>query len=68
MDQFECLYAESATRPKFMSIAMHPYLSGVPHRIGHVRRAFEEILARPGVAAWDGARILDWHLAQGQST
>src|SRR5262245_20328017 len=64
MDQFEWLYAESATRPKFMSIAMHPYLSGVPHRIGHVQRAFEEILSRPGVAAWDGAKILDWHLAQ----
>jgi peptidoglycan/xylan/chitin deacetylase (PgdA/CDA1 family) len=67
MDQFEWLYAESASRPKFMSIAMHPYLSGVPHRIGHVQRAFEEILSRPGVAAWDGAKILDWHLAQGGS-
>ena len=66
MDQFEWLYAESATRPKFMSIAMHPYLSGVPHRIGHVQRAFEEILRRPGVAAWDGEQILDWHLGKGK--
>jgi allantoinase len=64
MDQFEWLYAESAERPKFMAIAMHPFLSGVPHRIGHVQRTFEAILARPGVAAWDGARILDWYLAQ----
>ncbi|HWP14517.1 MAG TPA: polysaccharide deacetylase family protein, partial [Xanthobacteraceae bacterium] len=39
MDHFECLYAESAERPKIMAIAMHPYLSGVPHRINHVRRA-----------------------------
>jgi hypothetical protein len=36
----------------------------VPHRIGHVQRAFEEILSRPGVAAWDGEKILDWHRAQ----
>ena len=50
MDQFECLYAESAERPKIMAIAMHPYLSGVPHRINHVRRAFEDVLSRPGVA------------------
>jgi peptidoglycan/xylan/chitin deacetylase (PgdA/CDA1 family) len=64
MDHFEWLYAESAERPKFIAIAMHPYLSGVPHRIGHVQRTFETILARPGVAAWDGARILDWFLAQ----
>jgi peptidoglycan/xylan/chitin deacetylase (PgdA/CDA1 family) len=64
MDHFECLYAESMERPKIMAIAMHPYLSGVPHRIGHVRRAFEAVLSRPGVAAWDGARILDWYKTQ----
>jgi len=63
-DHFECLYAESAERPKILAIAMHPYLSGVPHRINHVRRAFEAVLSRPGVAAWDGARILDWYKAQ----
>jgi hypothetical protein len=63
MDQFEWLYAESAERPKIMSIAMHPFLSGVPHRIGYVQRCFEEVLARPGVACWDGAKILDWYRA-----
>jgi len=56
------LYAESAQRAKIMAVAMHPYLSGVPHRIGHVQRMFEEILAKPGVACWDGVRILDWYL------
>jgi hypothetical protein len=61
MDQFDCLYPESAERPKIMAIAMHCYLSGMPHRIYHVRRAFEEVLSRPGVAAWDGAKILDWY-------
>jgi len=64
MDQFEALYAESAQRPKIMAIAMHCYLSGVPHRIGYVRRAFEEVLSKPGVAAWDGVRILDWYKKQ----
>jgi peptidoglycan/xylan/chitin deacetylase (PgdA/CDA1 family) len=63
-DHFRWLYEESAERPKFMAIAMHPYLSGVPHRIGHVRRIFEEILNRPGVACWDGATILDWYRTQ----
>jgi hypothetical protein len=64
MDYFDCLYAESAERAKIMALAVHPYLSGVPHRIGHVERTFAEILARPGVVAWDGATILDWYLAQ----
>jgi hypothetical protein len=62
MDAFEWLYAESAERPKIMAIACHPYLSGQPHRIGHVQRTFEEVLARPGVACWSGEQILDWYL------
>jgi peptidoglycan/xylan/chitin deacetylase (PgdA/CDA1 family) len=64
LDHFECLYAESAERPKFMAIACHPYLSGVPHRAGHVERAFESIMSRAGVVVWDGVHILDWYLAQ----
>jgi allantoinase len=64
LDQFDCLYEEARQRPKFMAIAMHPYLSGVPHRVGYVKRMLEEILSHPGVAAWDGATILDWYLAQ----
>ena len=64
LDHFECLYAESAAQPKIMAIALHPYLSGVPHRIGHVRRTLETILAKKGVVAWDGAQILDWYRGQ----
>jgi Polysaccharide deacetylase len=64
LDHFETLYAESAERPKFMALACHPYLSGVPHRIGHVERTFAEILSRDGVVAWDGCKILDWYLAE----
>jgi hypothetical protein len=63
LDHFNCLYAESAERPKIMAIACHPYLSGVPHRIGHVQRAFEDILQHDGVVAWNGEKILDWYLA-----
>jgi allantoinase len=64
LDQFRWLYAESAERAKIMAIACHPYLSGVPHRIGYVQRTFEEILGHQGVAAWNGAKILDWYLSQ----
>jgi len=64
MDHFRCLYEESAQRAKIMSISVHPYLSGVPHRIGYVERAFEEILGQPGVVTWTGEQILDWYLTQ----
>ena len=63
LDHFRTLYEESAERPKVMAMACHPYLSGVPHRIGHVERTFAELLAHDGVVAWDGAKILDWYLA-----
>ena len=56
MDQFECLCAESAECPKIMSIAMHPYLTGVPHRINHARRAFEDVWINfASRAVWHGA-------------
>ncbi len=64
LEQFEWLYKEAAERPKVMAIAMHPYLSGIPHRIGHVERTFEEVLSRPGVVSWNGEQILDWYLSQ----
>ncbi len=64
LDQFQCLYAEAAERPKIMSIACHPYLSGAPHRTRYVQQAFEEILGHEGVVAWDGETILDWYLGQ----
>lgn len=63
LDHFDTLYAESAERPKIMAIACHPYLSGVPHRIGHVQKTFAEILAHDGVVAWNGEKILDWYLS-----
>jgi len=64
MDHFECLYEEAAERPKVMAMACHMYLSGQPHRIRHVERAFEAIRRRRGVVVWDGAKILDWYLGQ----
>ena len=64
IDYFECLYQESSERAKIMAVAHHPYLVGSPHRIRYVERLWEELLARPGVACWDGAQILDWYLSQ----
>jgi peptidoglycan/xylan/chitin deacetylase (PgdA/CDA1 family) len=64
MDAFEWLYEESAERAKILAIACHPYLSGVPHRIGQIARVFETIMSRKGVVVWDGARILDWYLQE----
>jgi len=60
-DAFDRLYAESADRAKFLSVAFHPYLSGVPHQIKYLEGLFEYVGRHPGVAFWTGEQILDWY-------
>jgi len=61
MDQFERLYEEGKTRAKVMSIAVHPYISGVPHRIKYFETVFERLKKKPGVLFWTGEQILEWY-------
>jgi peptidoglycan/xylan/chitin deacetylase (PgdA/CDA1 family) len=61
-DQFDRLYEESARITRVMTISVHPYLSGVPHRIGYVEKLYAHIASRPGVLFWNGEQILDWYL------
>jgi len=60
--QFDRLYQDSATSARVMTISVHPYLSGVPHRIGYVDELFQHILGKPDVLFWTGEQILDWYL------
>ena len=61
MDYFERVYAESEKRAKVMAIAVHPYISGVPHRIKYFERVFGRLKQQPGVVFWTGEQILDWY-------
>ena len=44
--QFERWYQESAAVTRIMSISVHPYLSGVPHRIGYLEELLDTIVSR----------------------
>lgn len=59
--QFDRLYQESAKSARVMAISMHPFLAGVPHRIGYVEDVFKHILNKPDVLFWTGEQILDWY-------
>ena len=49
--QFDRLYAEAETQgAKVMGLAVHPYISGVPHRIGWFEQALGYMAAKPGHA------------------
>jgi peptidoglycan/xylan/chitin deacetylase (PgdA/CDA1 family) len=60
-DCFDRLYVESAGRAKFMAVAFHPYISGVPHQIRYFEALLEYVSRHPGVAFWTGEQILDWY-------
>ena len=47
---------------------LHPYLTGVPHRIKYLEMLYDYILGHHekhgGVVMWTGAEILDWYRGQ----
>ena len=63
-DQFDRLWQDGATAPRVMAISIHPYLSGVPHRIKYLEALYDHILAHDGVMMWTGAEVLDWFKQQ----
>ncbi len=63
MDQFKRLYEESAERPKIISIAIHPYISGQPHRIRYLEEIYAEVADYAGVVHMNGAELYDWYNA-----
>ena len=56
-DQFDVLYREGAESGRVMAIAVHPYLIGVPHRIGAFDKALEYICSHQRVWKATGAEI-----------
>ena len=61
-DQFDRLYREGATRAKILCFAIHPYISGAPHRIKYLEAFLDYARGHAGVAFWTGEEILDWYL------
>jgi allantoinase len=61
IDQFDRLYAESKNRAKFVALAIHPYISGQPHRIKYLEAIYKYVNKHKGVLHWNGAQILDWY-------
>ena len=59
--QFRRLYEDAADSARIMSIAVHPYITGVPHRIGWFERLLAYLARQPGVVFWTGAAIVDWY-------
>src|SRR5664280_961484 len=61
IDQFDRLYAESEKRAKICALAIHPYISGQPHRIKYLKAIYNYVNKHDGVLHWNGEQILDWY-------
>jgi peptidoglycan/xylan/chitin deacetylase (PgdA/CDA1 family) len=64
IDQFERLYAEGERRAKIVALAIHPYISGQPHRIKYLEQIYAHVAKFDGVLHWNGEQILDWYQQQ----
>ncbi len=60
---FDVLYREGADSGRVLPIALHPYISGVPHRIGALDAALEYICRHEGVWHATGAEIAEFYLS-----
>jgi peptidoglycan/xylan/chitin deacetylase (PgdA/CDA1 family) len=60
-DQFDRLWQEGAERPRIMAMAIHPYISGQPHRIKYLEEIYAHINKHAGVVHWNGAEIYKWY-------
>ena len=66
--QFDVLYREGSESGRVMAIALHPYLTGVPHRIDAFDAALAHICRHEHVWKATGAEIAAHYAAQAAAT
>jgi peptidoglycan/xylan/chitin deacetylase (PgdA/CDA1 family) len=62
-DQFDVLYEDGSKTGRVMSICLHPFLVGVPHRARHFEQALSHIKSRSGAWITTGGEIVDYYKA-----
>ncbi|MEZ5729715.1 MAG: polysaccharide deacetylase family protein [Burkholderiaceae bacterium] len=67
LQQLDRLWSDSAHSTRVMAISVHPYITGVPHRIGAFEQLLDAVLGKPEVTVMTGEAIADWFAAQVQA-
>jgi allantoinase len=52
---------EGPDQARVLALAAHPYIHGVPHRIGWYEKCLDDLAAKDGVMFTTGGAILDWY-------
>ena len=64
VDQFDRLYLEGPDNTRVMAISIHPYITGVPHRIKYLEELFDYVIGHEGVALMTASEIGDWYRSE----
>lgn len=64
VDQFDRLYQEGKDNARVMAISVHPYITGVPHRIRYLEELLDYINQQDGVCWMTASQIGDWYRSQ----
>jgi peptidoglycan/xylan/chitin deacetylase (PgdA/CDA1 family) len=64
IDQFDRLYLEGKYNARVMAISIHPYITGVPHRIKYLEQLLDYVVGHDGVALMTASEIGDWYRGQ----
>ena len=65
--QFDTLYREGAESGRVMAMALHPFITGVPHRIAAFDSALKYITGHDDVWLATGSEIIDHYLKSGST-
>jgi len=63
IDQFDRLRLEGADNARVMAISIHPYITGVPHRIKYLEQLLDYVVGHDDVALMTASDIGDWYRA-----
>lgn len=63
-EAFETLYMDGAASGRLLTLSLHPWLIGQPHRIKSLEEALAFMCGRGGVWKATGQQIADWYLRQ----
>ena len=63
-DQFDRLYEEGAENARVMAISIHPYVTGVPHRIKYLEQLLDYVQGHEGAVFMTASEIGDWYTSE----
>lgn len=64
IDQFDRLYEEGADNARIMAISIHPYITGVPHRIRYLEELLDYVGGHEEMCWMTASQIGDWYRGQ----